>query len=673
MRRRDLSKLLIASAGAGLAADAASPPLTQDTLSQALQRSGYVRISDGTYRTMSKLQTLTQNTIIGESRQHTTIQPGSFEDYVFEVGDGRSTPNAGLIQRLRFYGAAGNRGCLHMNVFCHMWRLEELVFSGGPCPALVVDDCWDSNYTNIDIFAHVSSTGDPSQRASVIFGKGCNNIYCRGLRIEGARSGGIYADSGPIYVVTGKIDDGAQGPQSAAAVTVTPRGFLVLDDFYLGGMLNQFHIDVSGTLKLGTVFLDGGTNSAAAIYDHRAWSHIDAQSVPGVADAWRGPVLPVLDIGRAQFRRFHVSLKTETPAAIYSRIHPIRQVENLAITHNGPATAGTITVHSNLDAAHDDLYKNSFLVHNPTGTQITGGGGARRKILRSFADGTLTLHGIEPVLVDHDWSIEYCNNHCTPLRYHDAVLDPEQSLFAVVSTRAVMRGSLSYTATPHDPAYGTTKFHLEGRGLKPGQDLRGLFLLDEDTGEPFYIQYGLDDDGQLGVLYDLRESLRPTHTFSVVAGYAADLELRGDIVAWRFAGAEHRVRLSELQRAGYSSEQVPLWAYVVGDGGALERVSAATSPIVPDLANARQWEITAEDARDFTIAKPRAGLARAGQRLSLTIRNGSPGTMGTVTWSDAYRLGAWRNPAAGHNRTIEFRFDGERWIEIARTEAEIPN
>jgi hypothetical protein len=672
MHRRDLPKLLIASAGAGLAADPARPaPMAAATLSQALQGTGYVRIPDGTYRTMGKLQTVTQNTIIGESRQRTIIQPGSFDDYVLEVGDGQHAPNAGLIQRLRFYGAAGNRGCLHMNVRCHMWRLEELVFSGGPCPALVVENCWDSNYTDIDIFAHV--TEGPSHAASVIFGKGCNNIYCRGLRIEGARSGGIYADSGPIYVVTGKIDDGAQAPQSAAAVTITPRGFLVLDDFYLGGMLDQFHIDVSGTLKLGSVFLDGGTNTVAAIYDHRAWSHIDVQSFPGASAASGGPVLPVLDLGRAEFRRFHVSLETETPAAIYSRIHPIRQVENLTITDSRPASASTITVHSDLDAAADDLYKNCFLVHNSTGMQATGGGGARRKILRSFADGSLTLQGSEPVVVDHDWSIEYCGNHRTPFRYRDTVLDQAQSLFAVVASRAVIRSSPSYVSSPRDPAYGTTKFRLEGRGLSPGHDLRGLFLLDEDSDEPFYIQYGLDASGQLGVMYDLREYLTPTHTFSVVAGYAADIELRGNTVAWQFAGCEHRVGLSELQRTGYSPEQVPLWAYTVAARGALERVSATASAIVPDLARARQWEITAVDARAFTIAKPRAASGTAGEGLSLTVRNGSPRAMGVITWSDAYRLGPWHNPAAGHNRTIEFRFDGEYWSEIARTAVDVPN
>jgi hypothetical protein len=65
----------------------------------------------------------------------------------------------------------------------------------------------------------------------VIFRNACNNIYCQGLRIEGAHSGGIYTDGGPIYVVTGKIDDGFGGPQSTAAITVTAGGHLVLDDF----------------------------------------------------------------------------------------------------------------------------------------------------------------------------------------------------------------------------------------------------------------------------------------------------------------------------------------------------------------------------------------------------------------------------------------------------------
>jgi hypothetical protein len=61
---------------------------------------------------------------------------------------------------------------------------------------------------------------------------------------------------------------------------------LVLDDFYFGGMHDQLHMDVASAVRLGKVAFDGDTNSPAAINDRRAWSHIDKQSQPTVADAF---------------------------------------------------------------------------------------------------------------------------------------------------------------------------------------------------------------------------------------------------------------------------------------------------------------------------------------------------------------------------------------------------
>ena len=233
MQRRDLPKVLIATvAGTGLpVAQAETRAATAVDIQRALQVRGEVRIATGTYPLTSKLQTTLPNNIVGDSREDTILRPAGFADYALEVGNGKPGPNNGKIERLRFFGAAGNLGCLHMNTLSHMWRLEDLLFSGGPCPALVVESCWDSNYTDIDILAHVTRGGDPAKTAAVIFRNACNNIYCRGLRIEGAHRGGIYTDGGPIYVVTGKIDDGFGGPQSTAAITVTAGGHLVLDDF----------------------------------------------------------------------------------------------------------------------------------------------------------------------------------------------------------------------------------------------------------------------------------------------------------------------------------------------------------------------------------------------------------------------------------------------------------
>jgi len=672
MDRRELSKLLLATTAGAPAPGHPEPDASSPW--EALNRTLYVRVPPGRYPVRQKLQTTLQNTIIGESRQSSVLLPAHFADYVLEIGNGKPGPNAGTIQRLRFYGVQGNLGCLHMNTLSHMWRLEELLFSGGPCPALVVDNCWDSNYSDIDVLGHIGPPGDPARGASVIFRNGCNNIYCRGLRIEGALSGGLYIDGSPIYVVTGKIDDGFGTPQTAPAITITADGFLVVDDFYLGGMRDQFHIDIAGSVRLGNVLLDGGTNRPAAINDRRAWRHLNAQTFPHAAETFFGPYLPLLDLGTAQFRRSHASVGTVTPAAIYSRIHPLRQVENLTTLANGSAADNTIRVSTTLRRPHGDLFKNSFLVHNATGTAARPIAGARRRILRSFNDGTLLLQGSQPVILDGDWSVEYCASHCTPLRHRNAVLDRDQSLFARVAQSLTISGPLIYVSAPGDPAYGTTKLRLQGADLSHGQDLRGLYLTDNATGEPFYIQYGLDSRDAIGVIYDRRGALRSEHTFSVVAGYAADVEVRGDVATWHFAGKQHRAALRELSEAGYEPEQAPLWDFLWPEqGSSLERIAVTTSSVLIDLSRGSEFELTVANAADFLILNPSAELVPAGQRLTITIRNISATALGTVTWDNAYRLAPWLSPASARSRSIEFRFDGHRWIEIARTPADVPD
>jgi len=550
--------------GAALAPDpAGAAPTTFEDLEKALQTPGATRIPDGTYRTSRKLRTVLPKTIVGDSRQNTLLLPQRFRDYVLEVGDGNHPgPNAGLIQRLRLYGEEGNLGCLHMNRLSHMWVLTELIFSGGHCPALLVENCWDSNYTNIDVLGHYTPAGDdPSRHAAVIFKDGCNNIYCRGFRIEGAFSGGLYVDGAPIYVTGGKVDDGFSGPQTAAAITVASGGALFLDDFYLGGVLHQFAIDVAGALKLGHVSIDGGTGKIAAINDRRAWRHLGESSQASSAAA-AGPSLPDLDLGSADFRRFHPSVDTDTPAAVFSRIHPIRQVQRLTIRANGQPQAGSIRVRTDLKLAHDHQYKNSFLVHNSTGIQVGDMPGARRRILDSLGSGDLLLQGSHPVTVDSDWSIEFCAGHYTPLRHRNCRVGGHQELFAVVCAEATLEAP-AYVAAPGEVAYGTTRFRIKGEGLTQRIDLTGLFLVDNASGEPYYIQYGIDAGGLMGVMYDRASELGTSQSFSVVAGYPADVQRRGSVVSWTHGGTEHRVTVAQLRATGFGPDEIPLWAFAI--------------------------------------------------------------------------------------------------------------
>jgi hypothetical protein len=626
MRRRDIPKVLLASAaGATLPAAVADEASAATDLRKALQSHGTVRVPIGAYQLTSKLQTLIQNNISGDSRHDSVLRPSGFPDYVLEVGNGQPGPNAGKIERLRFYGAAGNLGCLHMNHLSHMWRLEDLLFSGGPCPALVVENCWDSNYTDIDILGHVTRGDDPAKTAAVIFRQACNNIYCRGLRIEGAHSGGIYIDGGPIYVVTGKIDDGFGGPQTAAAITVAAGGHLVVEDFYLGGMRDQFQIDVAGTLKLGRVCLDGGTNKPA-IYDHRAWRHLDVESSPGFSAASIGPQIDVLDLGGAEFRRTHPSVETETPAAVYSRIHPIRQVGNLRTVANGAVSGNSIVIGTSLRAAHNDLYTNSFLVHN--------GDRGRRKILRSFVDGKLLLEDTRPVALDGDWSVEYCENHYTPILHENVWLAPGQTLFAVVSSKVVIASAPKYVTSPADAAYGTTKFKISGEGVASGRDIAGLFLINNVTGEAYYIQYGVDQHDFVGIIYDLRDALAVNDEFSIVAGHSK-------------VEAARRPRLTQM--------------------------TVTSARVGPDLSLGDEFEITATGAGPIAIGNPINATPPAARRITISLCNATGSALGKVTWGTAYKLAPWVSPASGFNRSIDFRHNGNNWIEVARTPADVPN
>ena len=608
------------------AARARGTPADATGLYRALQANGEVRVAAGTHNVTGKLQTLLPNNIVGDSRNETILMPSGFADYVLEVGNGTPGPNAGRIARLRFYGAGGNLGCLHLNTLSHMWRLDDLIFSGGPCPALVVDSCWDSNYTDIDILGHVTSGSGPEKTSAVIFRNGCNNIYCRGLRIEAGLSGGIYTDGGPIYIVTGKIDDGFGRPQTAAAITVSSTGYLVLDDFYMGGVENQFHIDVAGTLKLGRVALDGGSNQPAAINDRRAWRHANKETFPNNSSASFGPYIPGLDLGEAEFRRFHPSVSTETPAAVYSKIHPIRQVKNLATRSNGPAQGNAILIGTTLKPFHNDTYKNSFLVSNATGQ--------RRKILASFVGGNLLLEGPDQVALHGDWSIEYCESHDTPIRSESAWVGPEQTLFAVVAHSVSIAGELAYVSAPAEPGYGTTQFKVNGKGLAPGQDVTGLFLVDNSSGEANYIDYGVDQRGFIGVMYDRRSALDVARDYRIVAGHV-------------------------------STTAAPTFRLV--------RLVAVDGTVTPDLARGAQFEIFATGATELRVSSPINTRVTPGQRLTLTFISPAGASPASVVWASNYKLAPWVSPAPGHNRSIEFRYNGAHWLEVGRTPADVPN
>jgi len=87
---------------------------------------------------------------------------------------------------------------------------------------------------------------------------------------------------------------------------------------------------------------------------------------------------------------------------------------------------------------------------------------------------------------------------------------------------------------------------------------------------------------------------------------------------------------------------------------------------------ANEYDITASDTNAFTIANP-VNADADGQRITITIRNTSNSTLGTVTWGTLYKLAAWTSPNPGFSRSIDFRYDGTNWVEVSRTPSDVPN
>jgi len=62
----------------------------------------------------------------------------------------------------------------------------------------------------------------------------------------------------------------------------------------------------------------------------------------------------------------------------------------------------------------------------------------------------------------------------------------------------------------------------------------------------------------------------------------------------------------------------------------------------------------------------------AGRRVTISLCNATGGALETATWGTAYRLAPWVTLAPGYSRSIQFRHNGEDWIEVARTPTDVP-
>lgn len=105
---------------------------------------------------------------------------------------------------------------------------------------------------------------------------------------------------------------------------------------------------------------------------------------------------------------------------------------------------------------------------------------------------------------------------------------------------------------------------------------------------------------------------------------------------------------------------------------ALKRVAVTYSAsMTPDASLANEFDMTATNGTAFTVNAPTN--ATDGQRITLTIRNGSGGVLGAITWDALFKMAAWTSPANATSRSIDFKYNGTNWVEVGRTTADVPN
>lgn len=106
-----------------------------------------------------------------------------------------------------------------------------------------------------------------------------------------------------------------------------------------------------------------------------------------------------------------------------------------------------------------------------------------------------------------------------------------------------------------------------------------------------------------------------------------------------------------------------------GGLGILTVTSGATN--APDRSQFDFFAVTATNTTPVAIAAP--VNAAAGQRIAFQVFNFNvAGTGVTFTWNAAYHLaGALPNPALSYLRTIEFIYNGNAWLEVARATSDV--
>jgi hypothetical protein len=104
-------------------------------------------------------------------------------------------------------------------------------------------------------------------------------------------------------------------------------------------------------------------------------------------------------------------------------------------------------------------------------------------------------------------------------------------------------------------------------------------------------------------------------------------------------------------------------------------VTYSAAPVI-DASLGNLFVMTITDAVALVVAAPtNPPAAGQAQVIFFTVRNGSGGAHGALTWNAAFKTQAtaFSAVANGFSRTVCFRWNGTNWVEMWRTAADVAN
>jgi len=169
-----------------------------------------------------------------------------------------------------------------------------------------------------------------------------------------------------------------------------------------------------------------------------------------------------------------------------------------------------------------------------------------------------------------------------------------------------------------------------------------------------------------------RYNLYKTNSASVTASknYYGGL----DVLRVLDSGAPGASSALYARRAIASSARAGVNARAFKADGALDQTQISltySASIDTDASLANIFDIAISNGTAFTINAP--SNAVKGQKITYSIRNGSGGAAGALTWNAIFKLSAWTQPANTFGRMITFYYNGTNWIEVSRTTVDVPN